>query len=163
VARERYPLTVWIDHLLVQRDEARRALGVALRRVEECRTEVEGIESARERSWEETRRATSGVDGGSSVPTVFGLLQAHRHREALAHRLAEERSTLDGRERRAHAARVHLAEVEDELRNHERRRERWLAERRREALRLEERDAQEVASARHVRVRHAEARHAHRR
>lgn len=170
-SRDRYPLTVWIEHLLIQRDDARRALGAALRRVEEAREVVEETERAIVRSWEESRTATGGgidhaglVDDGrrngepgrvtartAPAASAFRLLQAHRHREVLGHRLADERAALVRSEERAESARNHLASLEDELGVHERRRDRWHEERRREALRKEERDAQEIAGARHGR------------
>jgi flagellar biosynthesis chaperone FliJ len=154
-----YPLQAALEQREVAKQEARRHLAESLRAAEREEQELhqrEGQRDAFQADADARRGALYEPDakGILSMPEVSKRTEALRYVEdqveTAVRAVEEQRKTLARAEAAVEERRSALVEADKELRAVEKHREGWLEEWKREATRKEQRQAEEVVTARYA-------------
>jgi len=156
VTAERYPLRALFDLREAARAAARETLAAASQETKRARARLDRLQARRNAAAAElTREEGQRGDRLARSPTAGQASSAEAYRQRLRDdldrattALAAPRDALAASERTLRQARDALASAEAELVAIERHRDRWLAEQRRGLARRQEREVEELASAR---------------
>jgi flagellar biosynthesis chaperone FliJ len=155
----RYPLAAALELRERAKEDARRALGDALRAIEVEQRKLAEREQEREllvadREDRNSRLYDVDESGMLSVPLIEKRRDALRYLDARIEEAAKaidaQREAVKAAEARAEERRTELVEADQGLRAVEKHREDWLEERKKEAARKDQRQAEEIVLARYA-------------
>lgn len=158
--KARYPLQIYLDHILNEKEEASRELAIAqerLRAEEQKKADLEAELVALEAEHEKWMRDYwQGLRQGAL--SQFDIESRRNHLEGLASDCRDKKLEILAQERQIQkaaqavdAAREVFQAKANEVRIHEERKLEWAAEILREENRKEERALGDISTARHVR------------
>jgi YscO-like protein len=154
-----YPLHAALEQREAVRKAARLTLAASLRQAEREKSALEETESEREAlvaAGEERRERLYEPDAGGLLPMPLvtqrteALRYVERRIEEATRAVEERRQALARAEAAVEACRLRVVEADRELKAVEKHREAWLEEWRRANARKEQRQAEEVVTARYA-------------